>query len=59
MRILLISLAVIILLVFAPLATIWALNTLFHLNIPFTAKTWLAMFVVEGALYSKTSHSNK
>jgi len=37
-----------------PLATIWALNLLFHLNIPYNFYTWLAMmvliFTIQGAL---------
>lgn len=37
-----------------PLATIWALNTLFPvLNIPFTIETWLAAFIIPAAF--KTS----
>ncbi len=33
-------------LIFAPLATIWAFNTLFNLSIPFVFKTWLAVLVL-------------
>jgi Mg/Co/Ni transporter MgtE len=41
-----------------PLATIWALNTLFPvLNIPFTIETWLAAFIIPAAF--KTSVTTK
>lgn len=33
---------IIAILVFAPLATIWSVNTLFSLGIEYTFKTWLA-----------------
>jgi hypothetical protein len=36
-------LLIIALLIFAPLATIWSLNTLFNLGIDYTFWTWLAM----------------
>lgn len=34
------------LIVLAPFAVIWALNTLFALAIPYTFWTWLAMLIV-------------
>lgn len=34
------------LIVFMPLAGLWALNTLFGLNIPYTGLTWLAAFIL-------------
>jgi hypothetical protein len=37
---------VLALIVLAPFAVIWALNTLFALAIPYTFWTWLAMLVV-------------
>lgn len=40
--VLLLVLAV-VLIIFAPLATIWSLNTLFGLGIAYTFWTWLAM----------------
>lgn len=53
--ILLLVLAV-VLLVCAPLATIWGLNTLFPvLNIPYTLETWLAAYLVPAALKSNVS----
>lgn len=44
---------VILLVIIAPLATIWALNTLFGLVIPFTFETWLAALVLFGALANR------
>lgn len=36
-----------------PIATIWALNTLFpSLAIPFTIETWLAAFIIPAAFKS-------
>ena len=36
-----------------PIATIWALNTLFPvLNIPLTIETWLAAFIIPAAFKS-------
>lgn len=38
----------------APLALIWALNTLFPvLAIPYTLETWLAAFIIPAALKAK------
>lgn len=37
---------VLALIVLAPFAVIWALNTLFALAIPYTFWTWLAMLIV-------------
>ena len=34
---------VIVLAIFGPIFTIWALNTLFHLGIPYTFQTWMAV----------------
>lgn len=45
---------VIALIIFGPLATIWALNTLFPaLAIPYTFWTWLAVVVLGGVFRSK------
>lgn len=54
---LLIVIAVIALLVIAgPIATIWALNTLFpSLAIPFTLETWAAVVLLGGALRANVS----
>lgn len=41
------SLLIIAILVFGPLATVWALNTLFPiLSIPYTFYSWLAVIVM-------------
>lgn len=44
----------VLLIIFGPFATIWALNVLFPvLVIPYTFETWLAIIVV-GALFKQT-----
>jgi hypothetical protein len=51
MQYVLILVLAIVLIICGPLATIWALNTLFPvLAIPFTVDTWLAAFLLGGAL---------
>ncbi len=46
--------------IFAPIALIWALNTLFPvLNIPFTLETWLAAFIIPAAFKSEVSFKGK
>lgn len=47
-----IALALLIIII-APLATIWALNTLFGLAIPLSFETWLAALVLFGALANR------
>jgi hypothetical protein len=42
---LLLGLALLVL-VFAPLVTIWAVNLLFSLTIPYTLETWFATLVI-------------
>lgn len=42
----LLILAIVVLILFMPLAVIWALNTLFTLSIPYTFWTWLAVVVM-------------
>lgn len=49
----------ILLLLFAPLAVIWALNTLFALAIPYTFWTWLAMLVLTGTFGKANVNTNK
>jgi hypothetical protein len=39
-------LAVLAVFVFGPFITIWGLNTLFHLDIPYTLETYLAVIAV-------------
>lgn len=46
--------------IIAPIALIWALNTLFPvLNIPFTIETWLAAFIIPAAFKSEVSFKAK
>ena len=55
LNIVLLALVIIIVIIFAPLASIWALNTLFPtLAIPYTWQTWLAMFILSSALVYKS-----
>ena len=57
-KLILIVALVIFLVVIGPLATIWALNTLFPaLAIPFTFDTWVAAVILGGVF--KTSISKK
>ena len=50
----LVALVVILLvLIFAPLLTIWSLNTLFtNLEIPYTMETWAATVIITGVIQS-------
>ena len=58
MKLFLIALAVIFLIVIGPIATIWALNTLFPvLNIPLTFETWCAVVILGGTVNRVTSNS--
>lgn len=45
-----IILLVVFVIIAAPVALIWSLNTLFGLNIPFTVETWIATMIVGGVL---------
>jgi len=57
-KLILIVALVIFVVIIGPIATIWALNTLFPaLAIPFTVETWLATVIVGGLF--KTSISRK
>ena len=50
---------VVLLIVFGPIATIWALNTLFPaLAIPYTFDTWCAA-VILGSVIQSTNFSSK
>lgn len=54
-----IAILLILLLIYAPLGVIWALNVLFHLAIPYTLKTWAAAFILSAAVKGlKVSKSN-
>jgi hypothetical protein len=47
---------IVLILLFGPLFTVWALNTLFPaLAIPYTFCTWLAVLVLGAALRTKVS----
>lgn len=45
---------VIVIVIFTPLAVIWALNTLFNLGIAYNFLTWLAALVLV-AIFGKSS----
>lgn len=53
MKGLLLVLIVVVLLVIGPLATIWALNTLFALGIAYNFWTWLAVIVLGTAIRAR------
>lgn len=60
MRYLLIIGFVILLLILAPVATIWSLNTLFPaLNIPISFDTWCAALILGGVVGGSTGLSFK
>lgn len=44
---------VILVIVFGPLCTIWALNTLFALNIAYSFETWLATILLTSIVTGK------
>ena len=50
----LVSIVVILLIIiFAPILTIWSLNTLFaNLEIPYTMETWAATVIITGVIQS-------
>ena len=51
---------ILVLIVLAPLATIWSLNTLFPiLNIPMGFDTWLASLILAGVVGGSTGVSFK
>ena len=51
---------ILFLIVIGPIATIWALNTLFPvLAIPYTFETWVAAFIIGALLKSKVSVDRK
>ena len=57
-KLILIVALVIFIVIIGPIATIWALNTLFPaLAIPFTVETWVAAVILGGVF--KTSISRK
>jgi hypothetical protein len=59
-KILLIVVFVVLLVILAPIATIWSLNTLFPaLAIPVTFETWMASLVLGGVVGGTTGVSFK
>jgi hypothetical protein len=57
--VILLAVIAVLLIIFGPFATIWALNVLFPvLAIPYTFDTWLAIIVV-GALFKQTVKDGK
>ena len=58
MRTFLISMLIVVLILFGPLITIWALNTMFPvLAIPYSWETWLAVVVLSGLFKTTISKS--
>ena len=53
------SILVIVLIIFGPLAIIWALNTLFGLTIAYTFHTWLAALLLSGAVVGNGAKGSK
>lgn len=51
--------ALIVLIIFAPLAVIWSLNTLFGLGIAYTFTNWLAMVILTGTFGKANVKINK
>lgn len=59
-KVLLIVVFVVLLIILAPIATIWSLNTLFPaLAIPVTFETWMASLVLGGVVGGTTGVSFK
>jgi hypothetical protein len=60
MKILVIIAIILAVVILAPIATIWSLNTLFPiLNIPFTLDTWMAAVILGGVFSGGIVRSNK
>lgn len=62
LKVTLVALGVLLLticIVLSPLAVIWSLNTLFHLAIVYSFKTWLATFVLMTIVGAYPKVSNK
>ena len=60
MKLLVVIVFVIALIVLGPVATIWAMNTLFPvLAIPYTLATWCAVILLKGFAISTISYKNK
>jgi len=60
MKILLIIGIILAIVILAPIATIWSLNTLFPvLNIPLTLDTWMAAIILGGVFSGGIIRSNE
>ena len=44
---------IVLLVIFGPLATIWALNTVFSLNIAYNFWTWLGTLILQSVVVSR------
>jgi len=44
---------IVLVVIFAPLCTIWALNTLFTLNIAYSLETWASAFILTSIISGK------
>lgn len=48
-----------LMIVYAPLVTIWSLNTLFHLGIAYTFQTWFAVIWILAVTFGGIKVSSK
>lgn len=58
-KVLLIIAVAIAFVIFAPFASIWAVNTLFNTTIPFTFDTWCASLILGGVVSGQSFVSFK
>jgi hypothetical protein len=60
MKVLVLIAIILAVVILAPIATIWSLNTLFPiLNIPLTLDTWMAAIILGGVFSGGIIRSNK
>jgi DMSO reductase anchor subunit len=60
MKVLVMIAIILAIVILAPVATIWSLNTLFPiLNIPLTLDTWMATIILGSVVGGGISRSNK
>jgi hypothetical protein len=57
MKIFILAGAIVMFILVAPFITIWSLNTLFALGIPYTPWTWCAMIWAQAVLVAVRSNS--
>jgi hypothetical protein len=48
-----------LIIIFAPILFIWAINTLFNAGIAYSLKTWAASLIIGGVIGSRGSSSQK